>query len=96
MLEEDTDGDGYVLIEAYSNDGTKSESEYVESLAADRIQGYIKKSRLYTDKPSDKYGILVDKLRQKLYVFEAGRIISSLDVSTGLNTKSQQIGRAHV
>ena len=89
ILEEDTDGDGYVLIEAYSNDGTKSESEYVESLAADRIQGYIKKSRLYTDKPSDKYGILVDKLRQKLYLFEEGRIISELLVSTGLNNKNQ-------
>lgn len=89
ILEEDTDGDGYVLIEAYSNDGTKSESEYVESLAADRIQGYIKKSRLYTDKPSDKYAILVDKLRQKLYLFEDGRIISELLVSTGLNNKNQ-------
>ena len=89
ILEDDTDGDGYVLIEAYSNDGTKSESEYVESLAADRVQGYIKKSRLYTDKPSDKYAILVDKLRQKLFLFEDGRIISELLVSTGLNNKKQ-------
>lgn len=89
ILEGDDDGDGYVLIEAYSNDGTKSESEYVESLAADRIQGYVKKSRLYTDKPSDKYAILVDKLRQKLFLFEDGRIISELLVSTGLNNKNQ-------
>ena len=81
--------DGYALIEAYSNDGTKSESEYVESLAAKRVQGYIKKSRLYTDQPSDKYAILVDKLRQKLFLFEDGRIISELLVSTGLNNKNQ-------
>ena len=89
VLEDDADGDGYVRIEAYSNDGTKSESEYVESLAADRVQGYIKKSRLYTDKPSDKYAILVDKLRQKLFLFEEGKIISELLVSTGLNNKNQ-------
>ena len=89
IVEDDTDGDGYVLIEAYTNDGTKTENSYMESIAAQKVQGYIKKSRLYEQKPSDKYGLLVDKLRQKLYVFEEGRIISSLDVSTGLNNKSQ-------
>lgn len=30
VLEEDTDGDGYVLIEAYSNDGTKTDNTYME------------------------------------------------------------------
>ena len=89
LVEDDTDGDGYVLIEAYSNDGTKSESEYVEGLAAKKVQGYVKKSRLYTEEPSDKYALLVDKLRQKLYVFEDGRIISELPVSTGLNNPKQ-------
>ena len=89
ILEDDADGDGYVLIEAYSNDGTKTDSTYVESLAADRVQGYIKESRLYTDEPSRKYGILVDKLRQKLYLFEDGKIISTLLVSTGLNNANQ-------
>ena len=49
IVEDDTDGDGYVLIEAYTNDGTKSESEYMESIAAQKVQGYIKKSRLYTE-----------------------------------------------
>ena len=89
VLEEDTDGDGYVLIEAYTNDGTKTDNSYMESIAASKVQGYIKKSRLYQQEPSDKYALLVDKLRQKLYVFEEGRIISSLDVSTGLNNKNQ-------
>ena len=89
IVEEDTDGDGYVRIEAYTNDGTKSESSYMESIAASKVQGYIKKSRLYTQTPSDKYALLVDKLRQKLYVFEAGRIISELPVSTGLNNEKQ-------
>ncbi|MBR4040539.1 MAG: L,D-transpeptidase [Clostridia bacterium] len=79
----------YALIEAYTNDGTKTDNSYMESIAASRVQGYVKKSRLQTKTPSDKYALLVDKLRQKLYVFEAGRIISSLDVSTGLNTAKQ-------
>ena len=79
----------YALIEAYTNDGTKTDNSYMESIAASKVQGYVKKSRLYTAKPSDKYALLVDKLRQKLYVFEKGRIISSLDVSTGLNTAKQ-------
>ena len=79
----------YALVEAYTNDGTKTDNSYMESIAASKVQGYVKKSRLQTKTPSDKYALLVDKLRQKLYVFESGRIISSLDVSTGLNTAKQ-------
>ena len=89
IVEEDTDGDGYVLIEAYTNDGTKSESSYMESIAAQKVQGYIKKSRLYTETPSNKYALLVDKLRQRMYVFEDGKIIGELLVSTGLNNPKQ-------
>jgi len=89
VLEEDTDGDGYVLIEAYSNDGTKTDDTYMESLNAKKVQGYVKKSILFEVKPSSKYALLVDKLRQKLYIFEAGAIIGELDVSTGLNNAKQ-------
>lgn len=87
VLEENVDG--YARIEAYTNDGTKTENSYMESIAASRVQGYVKASRLYQVTPSDKYALLIDKLRQKLYVFEAGRIVTSLDVSTGKNTQSQ-------
>ena len=89
VLEADTDGDGYVLIEAYTNDGTKTENSYMDSIAASRVQGYIKESRLYEVTPSSKYALLVDKLRQKLYVFEDGKIISDLLISSGLNNPSQ-------
>lgn len=89
VVEDDADGDGYVRIEAYTNDGTKTDNSYMESIAASKVQGYVKASRLYQVTPSDKYALLIDKLRQKLYVFEAGRIVTSLDVSTGKNTKSQ-------
>ena len=89
VLEEDTDGDGYVLIEAYSNDGTKTENEYMESLDAQLIRGYVKKSLLFEVTPSSRYALLVDKLRQKLYIFEQGSIIGTLAVSTGLNNSKQ-------
>ena len=89
ILEQDTDGDGYVLIEAYSNDGTKTKDNYMMSIDNKRIRGYVKSSVLMTKKPSRKYALLIDKLRQTLYIFEAGRIIGELEVSTGLNNDKQ-------
>lgn len=89
VLEEDTDGDGYVLIESYSNDGTKTDNAYMESIDAKKIQGYVKESLLFEVTPTDSYALLVDKLRQKLYIFQDGRIISTLTVSTGLNNEKQ-------
>lgn len=89
VLEEDTDGDGYVRIEAYSNDGTKTDNAFMESLDAKLIQGYVKENLLMRVTPSDRYALLIDKLRQKLYIFEDGRIIGELLVSTGLNNEKQ-------
>ena len=89
VLEEDTDGDGYVLIEAYSNDGTKTGDDFMKSIDNQLIRGYVKKSLLQTVKPSSRYALLVDMLRQKMFVFEAGRIIGELEVSTGLNNPKQ-------
>ena len=70
--------DGYTLIEAYSNDGTAIESQHVIDQAAKLIQGYVKTSLLKTVTPSDKYALLIDKLKQKLYIFEDGKIIGKL------------------
>ncbi len=89
VLEEDTDGDGYVLIEAYSNDALNTESDYMMSLNAKKIQGYVRTSVLKTVEPATKYALLVDKLRQKMYIFEDGRITGELLVSTGKNTETK-------
>ena len=78
-----------MLIEAYSNDGTKTKDNYMMSIDNKLIRGYVKKSVLLTKKPSQKYALLIDKLRQTLYIFEAGRIIGELEVSTGLNNAKQ-------
>lgn len=89
VIEDDTDGDGYVKIQAYSNDGTAIESSHVIAQAAQLIEGYVKKSLLKTVTPSDKYALLIDKLTQTLYIFEDGAIIGELKVSTGFNTAAQ-------
>ena len=89
VIEDDADGDGYVKIQAYSNDGTSIESSHVIAQAAQLIEGYVKKSLLKTITPSRKYGLLIDKLTQTLYIFEDGAIIGELKVSTGFNTASQ-------
>lgn len=70
------DEDGYTLIEGYDDH--------------DRLlQGYVKTSMLKEVKPYEKYGLIVDKLTQKLYIFEEGELISTLEVSTGLSNKDQ-------
>ena len=89
VLEEDTDGDGYVLVEAYSNNGAGLDSDYMIGLNAKLIRGYVKTSLLKTVEPSRKIALLVDKLRQKMYIFEDGRITGELLVSTGLNTEDE-------
>ena len=89
ILEDDSDGDGYVKIEAYSNDGTKTKDQYMMSIDNKRISGYVQKKLIQTVEPSRKYALLVDKLRQRLYIFKEGEIIGELEVSTGLNNDKQ-------
>ena len=79
----------WALIEAYSNDGTKTGNSYMKSINNKRIQGYVKSRLLKTVTPSDEYALLVDKMRQKMYIFQQGAIIGTLDVSTGRNNEKQ-------
>ncbi|MDD6142997.1 MAG: L,D-transpeptidase [bacterium] len=53
------------------------------------IQGYVKTKLLKTVKPNEKYGIIIDKLTQRLYMFVDGKLWSSCAVSTGLANKGQ-------
>ncbi len=70
------DEDGWTLIEGL---------DYYDRL----IRGYVKTSLLTTRTPNEHYGIVVDKLYQKLYFFIDGELFSSCDVSTGLVNKDQ-------
>lgn len=70
------DEDGYTLIEGYD--------EY------DRLlQGYVKTSLIKEAIPNQDIGIVIDKLTQRLYVFEKGKMTAELLVSTGLVNKDQ-------
>ncbi|MEG0901715.1 MAG: L,D-transpeptidase, partial [Clostridia bacterium] len=53
------------------------------------IRGYVKTRLLKTATPNEKYGIIVDKLTQRLYVFINGKLWSSCAVSTGLVAEKQ-------
>ncbi len=70
------DEDGWTLIQGL---------DYYDRL----ITGYVKTSLLKTVTPNEKYGVIVDKLYQRMYVFIDGEYFSSVAVSTGLVNDEQ-------
>lgn len=55
----------------------------------DLLRGYVETKRLATIQPATEYGLLIDKLKQVMYVFKDGKVFSELAISTGLPTKKQ-------
>ena len=76
----ETTEDGWALVEVYSSSASKS----VVRVFSDQVQGYIKTAKFKEKKPDPTYGLLLDKLKQRLYIFKEGKIITELLVSTGL------------
>lgn len=76
---------GWSLIEAYSSSFKSSAVKRWNLL----VQGYVKTSYLKEVKPQTEYGIVVDKLTQRLYLFREGKLFSTLLVSTGLVNETQ-------
>ena len=76
---------GWTLVEAYSSSIHTSK---VKNWAG-FFTGYIESSKLETKQPNQKYGLLLDKLSQRMYVFQEGRIITELLISTGLVNSKQ-------
>ena len=70
------DEDGWTLIEGL---------DYYNRV----IRGYVRTKLLKTVTPNEKYGIVIDKLTQKLHVFIDGKYWSSCAVSTGLPNDEQ-------
>ena len=67
---------GWSLIEAYDEYDTL-------------IRGYVKSSLLITKVPDQEYGMVIDKLTQRLYIFKDGHLFTTLLCSTGLVNKTQ-------
>ena len=62
--------DGWTKIEAY-NDCDELES------------GWVRPGRLKTVTPNQEYGIIVDKMTQRLYLYKDGKLLTTLLISTG-------------
>lgn len=76
---------GWSLVEVYSSSFHDSKVKAWNQL----VQGYIKTSMLKEIKVNQKYGLVVDKLDQKLYIFEDGKLYDILSISTGLANERQ-------
>ena len=70
------DEDGWTLIEGL---------DYYNRI----IKGYVKTKLLKQVTPNEHYGVIIDKLTQRLYVFIDGKYFSSVAVSTGLPNDEQ-------
>ena len=79
---------GWSFIEAYSNDGYGAPKTSVRDFSGRLIQGYVPTDRLKVVVPNENIALVIDKLRQRLYVFQNGVMTGELLVSTGLATKS--------
>ena len=53
------------------------------------VQGWVETKYLKTVTPNQRMGLVVDKLTQRLYVFQDGKLFSTLLVSTGLANAKQ-------
>ena len=78
-------GDPWTLIEAYSS----SEEGSAVKVFAEPFQGYVKTSRLKEEQVDQTYGIVIDKLQQRLYVFKEGKLFTTMLCSTGF-AKNQE------
>lgn len=76
---------GWTLIECYSSSFHDSKVKAWNML----VQGYVKSNTIKTVKPATKRGYVVDKLTQRLYIFEDGKLFTTLLVSTGLANERQ-------
>ena len=71
---------GWTLVECYSSSFHDTKVEAWNLL----VQGYIKSEYLVQVDPNPSMGIVVDKLTQRLYIFQDGHLLTTLLCSTGL------------
>lgn len=74
--------DGWALIQAYSSSVEGSRVR----VWADAFTGWVEADLLLERPVDQQYALVVDKLRQRLYVYKEGRLYSTLLISTGFPT----------
>lgn len=72
-------GETWTLIEAYSS---SVEGSRVKAWAT-QFQGYVETSLLKERQVDQHTGVVIDKLQQRLYIFQDGQLFSTLLCSTG-------------
>lgn len=76
---------GWSRIEAYSSSFADSKVKAYAKFTS----GYVPTKKLKQITPSQEYGLVVDKLTQRLYLFKEGKLYSTMLCSTGLVNKDQ-------
>ena len=85
--------DGWALVEVYNTSYgdayRRSRGRQGYGVTAEKLTGYVESEILKEVTPRDDYALVIDKLSQTMIIFEKGKIIGSLLVSTGLNNREQ-------
>lgn len=82
--------DGWSLVEVYNSSyGPDNRTRRGYGNTDDLIRGYVETSALKVITPREDYGILIDKLKQRMYIFKEGKIFTELLISTGIPTRQQ-------
>ena len=76
-------GEEWTLIEAYSSADEDSDVR----IYARHFEGWVRTDRLREVEVDQTYGLVVDKLLQRMYVFRDGKLFTTLMVSTGVPTE---------
>ena len=79
-------GEEWTLIEAYSS----STEDSTVKVYAEKFQGYVETSLLKEVEVDQTYGLVIDKQKQRLYVYKEGKLFAELLCSTGFNTKKKK------
>ncbi|NLB90732.1 MAG: L,D-transpeptidase family protein [Clostridiales bacterium] len=76
---------GWSFVETYSSSFHGSKIE----VWGDFVQGYVE-TKLLKEKPAAKeYGIVIDKLTQRMYILKEGELYTTMAISTGLANEKQ-------
>ncbi len=76
---------GWTKIELYSSSFAGSPNKFYNKL----VTGYIQTELLRVEEVRTEFALVVDKLTQRLYIYQDGKLFDELLVSTGLGTAQE-------
>ena len=79
------DQKGWTKIRCYSSSFHGSKSKKWNKL----VEGWVETKLLTVIKPDPSMGLVIDKLTQRMYIFQKGKLFTTLRISTGLPNEDQ-------